>query len=543
MYFKWEEFPLIPPDEADPANGPAPVIIVGAGPVGLSLALGLARQGVGSVVLEKRRTISTGSRALAMTRRSMQILDQLGVGQAVLDKALTWNEGWTFYDRHMVHHMNIAPPPNEKHGQTNLQQCWMERLLLDEIQKYPDVQVRYGHEVLDVEPYSDRVVLKVQTELGSYEAKARYLVAADGPHGQTRKRLGLAYEGTSYTQQFVINDIICKLPIPAGRRLFFNPPYLPGKAVLMHQAPFDMWRLDFQLLDGQDAEEEMAAEKVHKRIRAHFELMGIQADYELLLTSVYRTNALSLPTYNRGRVLFAGDAAHQVPIFGGRGVNHGYADAHNLAWKLARVVKGTADATLLDTYTLERRGDILDTLDELTRTTLFITTPSPGVALMREAVLSLSIDDGFLANLFDPYASAPYRYSDSPLNATPANDADFSPRGEVGSICPDGVIDSESRLYELFGTGFALLVFVDEPVQAAAQPSWPEADSAVERLQHIIIPVSSEITRLLDARPGTIYLVRPDNRIAGRWRQHNAQALRDALDRLGGATSRSMEAS
>src|SRR5690606_20181461 len=118
---------------------------------------------------------------------------------------------------------------------------------------------------------------------------------------------------------------------------------------------------------------------------------------------VYKANAVSLPTYNTGRVLFAGDAAHQVPIFGGRGVNHGYEDAHNLAWKLARVIKGESDAQLLDSYTQERRGALLATLAELTRTTIFITTPSPGIALVREAILSLSLSENFLANLFDPY--------------------------------------------------------------------------------------------------------------------------------------------
>lgn len=541
MYFKWEELPFIPPSQLA-ANKEDPVVIVGAGPVGLALALGLARHGVRSTVLEKRRTISTGSRALAMNRRSMQILDQLGIGKAVLDKAVTWTEGWTFYDKHLVHHMDIAPPPNEKHGQTNLQQCWMEQLLLDELQKYPDTQIRYGHEVKLVNPQANLVALSIATDEGSYQANAQYVVAADGPHGQTRKQLGLEYEGTSYTQQFVINDIICKLPIPSGRRLFFNPPYLPGKAVLMHQAPFDMWRLDFQLLDGQDAEEEMAPESVHKRIRAHFELMDIQADYELLLTSVYRTNALSLPTYNVGRVLFAGDAAHQVPIFGGRGVNHGYSDAHNLAWKLARVVKKEAGPQLLDTYTVERRGDILDTLEELTRTTLFITTPSPGVALLREAVLSLSIDDGFLSNLFDPYASAPYRYSDSPLNAGPDSDAGFNARAGLGSICPDGVIGPcGSRLYDQFGTGFNVLVFTDG--DSATVSDIPVAGTAAVHAQRINLPLSSELAPLLDAQPNTTYLIRPDNRVAGRWRQSHDHTIQEALIRSAGAAFYTTEAS
>lgn len=533
MYFNWEEFPLITPEQiAATGKTHSPVVVIGAGPVGLAIALGLSQHNVPCVVLERRTTISKGSRALAMTRRSLQILDHLSVGKAVMDIAMPWGEGWTYYGKEMVHYMNIAPPPNEKHGQTNLQQCWMEQLLLEQIAKTPLVEVRFGHEVVALTPEDTQVVLDVNTAAGNYTLSADYLVAADGPRGTTRRQLGLDYEGTSYTQQFVINDIICQLPIPAGRRLYFNPPYLPGKAVLMHGAPFNMWRLDFQLLDGQDADEEMQPEKVHARIKAHFELMGLEnIDYELILTSIYRTNALSLPTYNKQRVLFAGDAAHQVPIFGGRGVNHGYADAHNLVWKLARVVKGQSAPQLLDTYTQERRGAILDTLAELTKTTLFITTPSPGISLMRDAVLSLSITEKFLNNLFDPYASLPYEYTDSPLNAAPAKDPAFTSRADVGAIPPDGIATKNGgRLYDLLGPCFTVLVFSDtanDPAILAIERSVHATDTDA---RFRVLPAQSQIADLFDAKPGTVYLLRPDHRIAGRWRHITPEALAAALD-------------
>lgn len=532
MYFNWKEFPLISPEQISAAGKAiSPVIIIGAGPVGLAVALGLAQHQVPCVILERRTAISNGSRALAMTRRSMQILDQLGVGKAVMDVAMPWSEGWTYYGKEMVHYMNIAPPPNEKHGQTNLQQCWMEQFLLDEIAKTPLVEVRYGHEVNSLETRNDGVTLQVQTAAGHYTAHADYLVAADGPRGATRKQLGLDYEGTSYTQQFVINDIICKLPLPDGRRLFFNPPYLPGKAVLMHGAPFDMWRLDFQLLDGQDADEEMQPEKVHARIKAHFDMMGLHnIDYELVLTSIYRTNALSLPTYNKGRVLFAGDAAHQVPIFGGRGVNHGYADAHNLSWKLASVVKGRSNPRLLDTYTQERRGAILDTLAELTKTTLFITTPSPGISLMREAVLSLSITEKFLNNLFDPYASPPYEYKDSALNATPLDDPGFGAPVGVGAIPPDGVTNAQGdRLFDQIGPWFSVLLFSDDGPDSARAIT-EKLHTADPGVRVLVLPTHGDIARLYDARPGTTYLLRPDNRVAARWRQADPDTILGALN-------------
>ena len=536
MYFDWKEMPLRAPRGLGEAERDAPVVIVGGGPVGLATALGLARHGVRSVVLEARRTISQGSRALAMNRRSMQILDHLGIGPDVLARGMRWSKGWTFYGDQQVHFMDLLPPPHEKHGQTNLQQCWMEQLLLDAIEADGHASVRYGHEVTGFSEDAHGVQVQVHTEAGDYTQSGRYLVAADGPRGLSRRVAGLAYEGTSYSQRFVINDILCDHPLEPGRRLFFSPPYLPGKTVLMHLAPHGMWRLDFQLLDDQDAEEEMSPERVHRRIRAHFELMGIEADYELVLTSVYKANAVSLPAYRQGRVLFAGDAAHQVPIFGGRGVNHGYADAHNLAWKLAAVLQGAPDA-LLDSYSEERRGDILDTLRDLTKTTIFITTPSPGIALVREAVLSLSTREGFLANLFDPYASPPYEYTASALNAPPeGEDAGFAPRCRRGSVAPDIALEGGGRLHDRLGPWFTVLRFSD--TEAAAAPQTPDAPLRVRTLT--LSPDSAAAT-LYGARAGTVYLLRPDHRIAGRWRDPAPDTLEQALRRAQALPSRAKE--
>lgn len=529
MYFSWNEMPLVKP-EAVTARAPR-VVIVGAGPVGLATALGLARHGIASVVLEQRDTFSKGSRALAMTRRSMQILDQLGVGDRVLELGLRWSAGWTFYGSRLVHSMNLQTPPNEKHGQTNLQQCWMEQLLLDAIQSDGQALVCYRHAVTQIRQTPNGASLDISTPAGDYTLHADYVVAADGPRGIGRKSLGIDYQGTSYSQRFVINDILCKHELADGRRLFFSPPYLPGKTVLMHKAPFDMWRLDFQLMDDQDAEAEMQPDKVHQRIRAHFALMNIAPDYELVLTSVYRANALSLPTYNLGRVLFAGDAAHQVPIFGGRGVNHGYEDAHNLAWKLAAVCKGLSSPRLLDAYTQERRGALLDTLSELTRTTIFITTPSPGMALVREAVLSLSLEENFVANLFDPYTSAPFDCIDSPLNATQQATEDFGPRCRPGALVPDLALgDASGRLYDLLGPHFTVLRFgdpsTDRMPQAQAAPLRPASGIAVHELT---LPAAGDALALYDARPGTCYLIRPDQRVAGRWRNPSTGTLAAAL--------------
>lgn len=529
-YFDWKEQPLVTASQLAGRNLESPVVIVGGGPVGLACALGLARRGVRCVVLEARRTLSQGSRALAMNRRSMQILDALGVGERVLSMGLRWSKGWTFYGSHLVHQMDLKPAAHDKHQQTNLQQCWMEQILLDAIQEDGRARVRYGHEVTALSSDEDGVSVDVRTAGGMYRMRGRYLVAADGPRGVSRTASGLAYEGTSYSQRFVINDILCEHPLEPGRRLFFSPPYLPGKTVLMHLAPFNMWRLDFQLLDEQNAEQEMQPERVHRRIQAHFDLMGIRADYELLLTSVYKANALSLPTYRKGRVVFAGDAAHQVPIFGGRGVNHGYSDAHNLAWKLAAVIDDRAPDALLDTYSAERRGDILNTLAELTKTTIFITTPSPGLSLVREAVLSLSTHESFLADLFNPYASPPYEYGDSCLNSAVATAESITGACRCGTVAPDVPLESGGRLHErLRNDRFTLLAFgVDD-----AADVFRDLEESLP-LTSLSLADDSMAGRLYGARDGTTFLIRPDHRIAARWQRPSVDAVRVALRRATG---------
>jgi len=300
-----------------------------------------------------------------------------------------------------------------------LQQCWMEQILLDGLDQQPGAEMRWGSTVTGLHQAADRVTLSVSTADGPYEIEADFVIAADGARGSVRRWCGLEFETPVSVpvsdRRFVICDFQMKCDLPSGRRLWLDPPYQPGTIVIMHSQPFDSWRLDYAVEDGEDAEAEAAPERTKERIARHLAMMGIDARWTLLWTSVYRPLARSLSTYRQGRIFFVGDAAHQTPIFGGRGLNIGYADVANLAWKLAYARRGFGGEALLDSYSSERRAIVMEALEDLAQSTIFMTRPTPGVSLMRDAALSLSLTEPFVAELFDAYRARRGEALESPF--------------------------------------------------------------------------------------------------------------------------------
>ena len=204
--------------------------------------------------------------------------------------------------------------------------------------------------------------LNVETKQGDYQLRADYLLAADGARSACRQGLGLKLNGDAYEGRYVIADIQMKSDYPTERRAFFDPLSNPGLTILIHKQPDNIWRIDYQIDEHMDAEEELKEENVRRRIRSILEMIGEQAEWKLEWWSLYKAYTLALDDYRHQRVMFIGDAAHLVPIFGVRGLNSGIADAMNVAWKLAYVMKGQAHEKILDSYSPERRGATLDVL-------------------------------------------------------------------------------------------------------------------------------------------------------------------------------------
>src|SRR5690606_14016147 len=218
------------------------------------------------------------------------------------------------------------------------------------------------------------------------------------------------------------------------RLAWFDPPSNPGSTILMHKQPDNVWRIDYQLHEGEDPEVAVQPENVLPRVKAHLDMIGQTGDWSPLWITVYKANALTLDHYLHGSVLFAGDAAHLVPIFGVRGANSAIDDADNLAWKLAAVIQGKAGRALLETYSEERVFAAHENLKSGMKSTEVMAPPTVAFKLMREAVLNLAGDTPRVRSLINPRQTSAIRYVDSRLNADESEEAAFRAGPGPGAV-------------------------------------------------------------------------------------------------------------
>ena len=407
LYFNYPIFPARRIAEPDGAATKHPVAIVGAGPIGMTAALVLARYGVRSVLIDRKETFNDGSRALCIARVSMHILERIGVVTPFLKKALGWRYGRSYYRGEQIFRLEMPHPAGEKYlPMYNLQQQYIEQYLHDAVAACELIDMRWQSELSDITPGGESVSLGIASPAGNYRLEADYVLAADGARSPIRTQLGLRMKGDNYEGRYVIADIRMDHDFPTERRAFFEPSGNPGGTVLIHKQPENIWRVDYQLREGESEQEAMREENIRARVGAILGDIGHTKPWELEWWSVYSANTLCLDDYRHGRVFFIGDAAHIVPIFGVRGLNNGLADAENLGWKLAAVLNGEADERLLDSYSPERRGATLDVFANATKSTRFMTPPTRGWRLAREAALSLSLKHEFPRGLANPAADA-----------------------------------------------------------------------------------------------------------------------------------------
>ena len=390
------------------------------------------------------------------------------------------------------------------------------------------------------------VTLTVDTPAGTYTLPADWLVAADGARSGIRTLLDLKLEGSSYEGRFVIADIRIDLPLPTERLAFFDPDWNPGNTVLMHREPHGIWRVDYQLPPGETPEQALRPESLKARIDAQLAMIGHGGTpWEMDWCSVYSARTLTLPDFVHGSVLFTGDAAHLLPIFGVRGANTGFQDAQSLGWQLAFVIKGLAGPALLANHSAERVGAAREIIEEGGKSTRFMTPPSRGFSLLRNAVLSLSLTQDFVRPLYHWRTSRPHEYTRSALNS-PGDDNRLFTAGPAHGAPPQNVrLGADDFLLDHLGGGFELLYFTEADaiappllavVEATRQRGVPLRVTAIGAAR----PVSGADQTLPDAdgrvrrrygvqASGGAYLLRPDQHVCARWITLDAHRLQAAL--------------
>jgi 3-(3-hydroxy-phenyl)propionate hydroxylase len=506
------------------ATRDVPVLVVGAGPIGLVTALGIAQQGVRCVLIESELQVSEGSRAIVFTRRSMEILQQVGAAEAIAAHGLPWRFGNSFYRGQRVFRMEAPFAQDDRFApMTNLQQPFVEQHLLDEVARQPLIEMRWGHKVTRIvgNDADHGVALEIATPSGTYEQRAAWAVAADGARSTLRALCGGKLEGATYEGRFVIADIRIDLPLPTERLAFFDPDWNRGNTVLMHRQPQSMWRIDYQLPANESPEEALAPASLKARIDAQLAMIGhAGTPWQLDWCSVYSARALTLPDYVHGRIVFAGDAAHLLPIFGVRGANTGLQDAQNLAWKLGMVLRGTAGPALMASYSAERVAAAREIIDEAGKSTRFMTPPSKGFRLLRDAVLSLSLTHEFVRPLYHWRTSRPHDYLDSPLNAADDDSAMFTAGPANGALLPNLQLAEGDHLLDHLSARFTLLV-----------PEDAELDAAKDLPLHTLRLPRHACERLGLHSNSAALLVRPDQHVCARWTSLSARRLHAALAR------------
>jgi 3-(3-hydroxy-phenyl)propionate hydroxylase len=522
-------------DAAQPARHP--VVIVGAGPVGMSLAIDLAQRGIRVVLLDNDCALSTGSRAICFAKRTLEIFDRLGCGDRMVDKGVSWNLGRVFLRDEQVYSFDLLPEDgHERPAFINLQQYYVEGYLAERIAQLPNVDLRWKNSVSGVEVHDDHVLVQIDTPDGIYRLRADHLVACDGSRSAVRRLIGQESKGRVFKDRFLIADVKMALDHPAERWFWFDPPFHPNQSVLLHKQPDGVWRVDFQLGWDADPEEEKKPEKIIPRIQALLAHSAMKdADFELQWASVYTFSCLRMDSFRQGRVLFAGDSAHGVSPFGARGANSGVQDADNLGWKLAAVLRGQAPDALLDTYASEREFAADENILNSTRSTDFITPKSETSRLFRDAVLSLAREHGFARRMVNSgRLSMPSVLADSPLN-TPDIDAFEGPMvpGAPAADAPLRGLDGRPTwLLRELGEGFTALLFEGDDPQAD-QLANAALDAAPFKLLRISTRMDPQglLVKRYDLRPGSVVLFRPDQHVCARWRRVDGQGLRSAIRR------------
>jgi 3-(3-hydroxy-phenyl)propionate hydroxylase len=444
---------------------------------------------------------------------------------------VVWQVGKIFHGDSLLYQFDLLPELGHKRPAfINLQQFYAEAYLVDRVEELPDISLRWRNKVIGLEQRNDHAILSIDTPDGPYRIAANYVVACDGARSSLRQMVGAEFSGQVFEDQFLIADVKMTAAFPTERWFWFDPPFHAGRSALLHKQPDDVWRIDLQLDRNADPAVEKQPENVRPRIAR---MLGHdQFDFEWI--SLYKFQCRRMARFLHGRVIFAGDAAHQVSPFGARGANSGLEDAENLGWKLDRVLRQASPETLLESYHVERSQAADENIRESTRSTDFMAPNSPYEARLRKAVLSLAKETEFGKRMVNGgRLSVPSVYETS--LSTADGEAWRSGPGPGASMVDapmagqDGEPQYLTDAFRKAGRRFTLLTFANG---AAIDP--PGDIGVIHVGGEGFSDSSGLVAARYDAKPGTAYLLRPDGYVAARFRKPTRDTIEAALKRASG---------
>ena len=389
------EYPFVePPEIASAQVGQHPIVIVGGGLAGLTLACALARYGVDAVLLDEDNSVGVkgaSSRGICYTQRSLEIFQRLGLYERIAAKGIQWSVGRTFAGKDEVYSFDLRQQSSYNLSSQppfiNIQQFYIEGFLVERIRELGHVEIRWSNRVTAFEQDEEGATLSITTPAGDYRIRTQHVIDASGSHTPFRHWVGASVTAKKGDDRWCIADVRFTKHPPAERHTWIEAPFNENRAVWQHLMGDDVWRIDYQMPPDADPEQVSREEVVRERLARQF---GADTEVEIIWVGPYAYKSECVDRMRHGRLFFMGDAAKVVSPFGARGGNTGIADADNLAWKLAAVVKGSASPALLDSYHEERHEAATQNVMVTNRTSRFLRPASSTEKTFRDAALGLA---------------------------------------------------------------------------------------------------------------------------------------------------------
>ncbi|PKO65130.1 MAG: FAD-binding monooxygenase [Betaproteobacteria bacterium HGW-Betaproteobacteria-16] len=506
------EYPFVPPPELQGGTVVRhPIVIVGGGITGLTLACSLARLGVKAVLIDEDNTVGVkgaSSRGICYTQKSLEIFERLGIFERIAAKGTQWSVGRTFAGEDEVYSFDLRQQGNfhlsSQPPFINIQQFYIEAFLVDRIRELGAVELRWQNRLTAFEQDAECATLTVETPAGSYRLEAEHVIDATGSHSPLRQWLNVPFDSRRGDDRWCIADVRFSTHPPVERHTWIEAPFNENRAVWQHLMADDVWRIDYQMAPSADLELVSRDDVVRERLACQF---GPDVEVEIVWVGPYAYRSECVHALRHGRVFLMGDSAKVVSPFGARGGNTGVADADNLAWKLAAVLLGKADVALLESYGDERLEAAQQNVCVTNRTARFLRPADGAERLFRQATIGLAKQYPFARTLINTGRMAvanPYMHSRACTYA-PGSAAGQSVQN-VAFAWADGSKGRVNDLLDWAAGDLLVLVFGDL------------SPSALQRLRRLCFdaPVRSVQVLGIDATPQALeHVLDPKGHLQG----------------------------